>query len=260
MLDLSHDLSLALDRVAFARGVGLDPDPWQEDLLSSDADRTMLNCCRQSGKSTMAAVLALHRALYVPESLVLLMAPALRQSSELYMKVAGLYRVLGRPVPAASETTLWLALENGSRIVSLPGSTDASVRGFSNVDLLIVDEAARVSDELYFAIRPMLAVSAGRLMLLSTPWGRRGFFFREWHDGFEPWQRFEVPATQVPRIPPLFLEAEKKSLGERFFAQEFMCEFRESAEQLFSEAEISGMYDPAVKPLFIPGEEPYSID
>jgi hypothetical protein len=73
---LAEDLKLALDRVAFAREAGLDPDPWQRDLLRSSSDRVLLNCCRQSGKSTMTAIVALHRALYHPGSLILCLAPA----------------------------------------------------------------------------------------------------------------------------------------------------------------------------------------
>lgn len=253
------ELRMALDPIVFSRAAGLEPDDWQRDFLSTEADRVMLNVSRQGGKSSLSALIGLRRALYHPGSLVLLLAPALRQSSELFRKVMVFYRALGRPVPAVSETTLWLSLENGSRIVSLPGADDGQIRGFSAVDLLIVDEAARVSDELYYAVRPMISVSGGRLLLLSTPWGRQGFFFREWMEGYEPWVRFEVPATEVPRIPALFLEAEKKSLGDHFYAQEYNCEFREAADQLFSEAEISGMYDDSVKPLFVPGEEPYDI-
>jgi hypothetical protein len=40
-----------------------------------------------------------------------------------------------------------------------------------------------VADDLYFAIRPMLAVSGGALLMLSTPAGRRGVFFEEWSEG-----------------------------------------------------------------------------
>jgi phage terminase large subunit-like protein len=58
----------------------------------------LLNCSRQSGKSTIAGILALHCALYQPGSLVLVLAPALRQSQELFGKVAGFYRTLSRPV------------------------------------------------------------------------------------------------------------------------------------------------------------------
>jgi hypothetical protein len=89
--------------VAFAEKLGIVPDGWQGDFLRSSADRVLLNCSRQSGKSTMSAVIALHRALYHPGSLVLCLAPALRQSQELFAKIAGFYRDLGRPVPAQGE-------------------------------------------------------------------------------------------------------------------------------------------------------------
>jgi hypothetical protein len=96
-LPVKEDLRLALDRTAYARELDLEPDPWQERLLRSTADRVLLNCCRQSGKSTMTGLIALHRALYHPGSLILCLAPALRQSQELYGKVLGFYRDLGVP-------------------------------------------------------------------------------------------------------------------------------------------------------------------
>ena len=170
------------DRVEFAHRVGLDElDDWQEDLLRSEADRVLLNCARQSGKSTMAGLLALHKALVAPGSLTLILAPAERQAKELFSKVAEAYRTLGHgsgeAIPADSYRKLGMELSNGSRIEALPG-TEKTIRGFSGVDLLIVDEASRVADELYYAIRPMLAISSGRLMLLSTPYGKRGVFTR----------------------------------------------------------------------------------
>src|SRR4028119_1508672 len=122
MAELREDIRLALDRVAFAKELGIVPDLWQAELLSSDSKRVLLNCSRQSGKSTIAAVLALHRALYHPNSLVLCLAPALRQSQELFAKLSSLYRDLGRTVAPNSERKLSLDLENNSRILSLPGS------------------------------------------------------------------------------------------------------------------------------------------
>jgi hypothetical protein len=129
MGSLAEDLKLALDRVSFARKLGIVPDAWQENLLRSTSDRVLLNCCRQSGKSTMSGVIALHRVLYHRGSLICL-APALRQSQELFGKIASFYRDLGRPVSPLGERKLSLELENGSRIVTLPG-TDKTIRGFS---------------------------------------------------------------------------------------------------------------------------------
>src|SRR5215207_5192770 len=248
MVSLSEDLKLALDRVVFAEKLGIVPDNWQQDLLRSSSDRVLLNCCRQSGKSTMTALIALHRALYHPGSLILCLAPALRQSQELFGKVLGFYRDLDRPIPAQAERKLSLELENGSRIVTLPG-TDKTIRGFSGAALLIVDEASRVADELYFAVRPMLAVSGGALMMLSTPYGKRGVFFEEWTGGLG-WEHYEVPASQCPRISEAFLEEERRSLPRRVYRQEYECSFEETDDQVFSFEDVAAAISPDVTPLF----------
>jgi hypothetical protein len=245
---LAEDLKLALDRVSFAKKLGLEPDPWQENLLRSSSDRVLLNCSRQSGKSTMTAVIAIHRALYHPGSLILCLAPALRQSQELFGKVLGFYRDLGRPVSSQGERKLSLELENGSRIVTLPGS-EKTIRGFSGTSLLVLDEAARVEDELYFAVRPMLAVSGGALMMLSTPYGKRGVFYEEWIGG-HGWERYEVPASKCPRISEEFLEEEGASLPPFIFRQEYECSFEETEDQVFTTDLIDRAVTDEVKPLF----------
>jgi hypothetical protein len=252
MVALRDDLRLALDRVAFAEKLGIVPDAWQESFLRSSADRVLLNCSRQSGKSTMSAVIALHRALYHAGSLVLCLAPALRQSQELFAKIAGFYRDLGRPVPAQGERKLSLELENDSRIITLPGS-EKTIRGFSGAALLLVDEASRVDDELYYAVRPMLAVSGGALMMLTTPYGKRGVFFEEWSGG-QGWERYEVPASQCPRISEEFLEEERASLPPFIFRQEYECSFEETEDQVFTTDMIDRALTDEVKPLFGTGE------
>ena len=248
MVELRDDLRLALDRAAFARTLGLEPDSWQERLLHTRSDRVLLNCCRQSGKSTMSGLIALHRALYHPGSLILCLAPALRQSQELFGKVLGFYRDLGRPVAPQAERKLSLELDNGSRIVTLPGS-DRTIRGFSGVSFLILDEASRVADELYFAVRPMLAVSGGSLMMLTTPHGKRGVFYEEWTGG-RGWERFEVRAEECPRIPPEFLEEEREALPSWVYRQEYECSFEETEDQVFTTEMVERAVTPEVTPLF----------
>ena len=199
--------------------------------------RLVLNCARQTGKSTTAATLALHRALYYPGSLILLVSPSQRQSTELFRKIAALLDHLpeamdsapkhpqrsssplskhpersssplpkhpersSSPLPKHPERSvaeskdaavylprpallednrLSCVFANRSRIVSLP-SSEATIRGFSGASLIIEDEASRVPDDLYRAIRPMLATSNGRIILMSTPFGKRGHFSDVWH-------------------------------------------------------------------------------
>lgn len=249
MIAPATDLALALDRVAFARAVGIEkPDAWQEDLLRSEAPRVILNCCRQSGKSTTSGVIALHRALYFPGSLVLVLAPSLRQSQELFSKIAASYRALDRPVSSQAERKLSLELENESRIVTLPG-TEKTIRGFSGAALLIVDEASRIDDALYYSVRPMLAVSGGRLLMMSTPYGKRGVFHQEWANGSN-WERYEVPASQCPRISREFLEEERRALPARVYRQEYECSFEETEDQVFAFEDVEGAVSEEVTPLF----------
>jgi hypothetical protein len=249
---LAQDLAAALDPCVLARAVGLEPDPWQAQVLRSTSPRLLLLCARQSGKSQVTAILALHTALYRPGCLVLLLSRSLRQSGELFKKITDAYKALGKPVPATGETALTLTLQNGSRIVALPGSDDGLIRGYSGVALLCIDEAARVDDGLYQACRPMLAVSSGRLLALSTPWGKRGWFHAAW-TGPEDWERVEIRAHQCPRISPAFLAEERRVLGPRFFDQEYACVFADTVDQLFGYEVVEAAISPDVLPLFAEG-------
>jgi len=247
--NLAIDLKSAMDPVLWARSeLSFSPDHWQEEVLRSQSQRILLNCSRQSGKSTATSILALHTAIFRPESLVLLLSPTLRQSSELFRNVLGNYAQLNSTIPSEVETVLKLELENGSRIVSLPGK-EQNVRGYAGVSLLIVDEAARVPDDLYYSIRPMLAVSHGRLIALSTPWGKRGWWYKSWISP-EPWERYEVPASKCPRIDNEFLSEERRVLGDWWFKQEYGCQFMETEDQLFSLDLIDQMMDSEIPPLF----------
>jgi len=248
LLSSNHDED-ALDPVTLAIRAGLTPDPWQVEILESRAHQIIMLVSRQAGKSTISSIRALHRALYTPASLVLLLAPSYRQSKELFRKVKDAYNVLPEAPRLVAESALEVEFTNGSRIVALPGK-EATIRGFSGVSLLIVDEAARVPDELYQAIRPMLAVSGGDIILLSTPAGKRGFFFQEWTEGDKSWHKTKVTADNCPRIASVWLEHERRSIPDWVFRSEYLCEFVETSDQVFSYEDIQRALDDSVKPLF----------
>ncbi len=238
------------DAVLMALRSGIEPDDWQADLLRSDAKQMVLNCSRQSGKSTITSILALHQAIYTANSLILLLSPSLRQSQELFRKLQDFYNALESDYlpQAVEESALRMELSNGSRIIALPGK-EATIRGFSGVSLLIIDEASRVEDSLYQSVRPMLAVSGGRIILLSTPFGKRGFFHSEWTNG-DGWQRTKITADLCPRIDKDWLERERKRIGDWWYRQEYLCEFAETNDQVFSYDDIQDALDPELKPLF----------
>lgn len=222
-----------------AKRIGLDPmDPWQRDVLRKPHQRELLIIHRQGGKSATAAVAAVHCALYTPGALVLVVSPSQRQSQELFRTILTLYRSLGRPIPSEAENALSVMLENGSRIVALPADP-TTIRGYSAVTLLVIDEAAFVSDDTMAAVRPMLAVSSGRLLAMSTPFGRRGWFYEA--SKSKEWRVTTVTAEKCPRITAEFLEDERRSLGEWRYKTEYLCCFTDLAGRMFNSDDIQAI-------------------
>ncbi len=241
-----------MDPCSFAETIlGLKPDPHQARVLQSTANQVILNCTRQRGKSTVCAAKAVYLAYSQPNTLILVASPSARQSGEFVRKASLYLRKLCIKTRGDGDNEISLLLPNHSRIVGIPG-VEATVRGFSSVSLLLIDEASRVSDELYYALRPMLAVGGGSLWVLSTPYGKRGFFYREWTNGGDDWTRFHVPATECPRITERFLERERRALGPRYFAQEYLCEFHATNDALFTEPQVRKAIASDIDPLFTP--------
>ena len=229
----------------------LPVDSLQARVLRTTSKRGILNCSRQWGKSTITAAKAVHQAFHATESLTVVVSPSGRQSGEFLRKAAAFVRKLGIRPKGDGDNEISLELPNRSRIVGLPGS-ESTIRGFSAVSLLVVDEAARVIDELYLAVRPMLAVSDGTLWLMSTPMGKRGFFYDTWADGGPGWERFLAPATECTRIRKEYLEEERAIMGERWFRQEYLCEFEDTLSGVFERDLVERAFTDEVKPLVIP--------
>lgn len=259
---VARDLACALDPARLSMRVGIAPDDWQADLLRSQARQTIVLTSRQVGKSTTTAILAAHTALYNPGEPVLLLSPSLRQSGQIFQKVKWTLRRLGaEAAPVETDNALSVRLANGSEIVSLPGK-GATIRGFSGVRLIVVDEAAFVADDLYAAVSPMLAVSGGRMILLTTPFGKRGFAYEEWtrseqqaRAGEVPdWETVRITADMCPRIPAAFLEGERRKLR-ILFLQEYMCEFLDVVRAVFQHEDVARAITDEVRPLFDLSEE-----
>jgi hypothetical protein len=229
------------------QNLGFQPDAAQERVLTTQSARVVMNCTRQWGKSTVTAAKAVHQASTVAKSLTLVVSPSALQTGEFLRKAAELCGSWGCSEGRRGQRKS-LSLPNRSRIVGVPGN-EATVRGFSAVSLLLVDEVARVDDDMYLAVRPMLAVSHGALWLMSTPFGKRGFFYETWAEGGNEWERVRVPAEECPRIERGFLEEERRTLGERWYRQEYQCEFVDSVSGIFDRELVERAITKDVKPL-----------
>jgi hypothetical protein len=250
-MSMARDLARALDPVLFAGDCGITPDEWQGELLRSTARRALLLCSRQTGKSTVTAVLALWVAIFEAPALIVVVSPSQRQSAEMLRSVMLFHSKLDGAPELVGESVLKAEFSNGSRVVALPGQ-ERTIRGLAGVSLVIIDEAARVDDALIGAVRPMLAVSkdGGRLIALSTPAGKRGFFFEAWTGPSTEWHRVRVAATDCPRITPEFLAAELRELGPLIYSEEYGLTFVDDNACVFPLAIIKAAFRPEIKPLW----------
>ena len=227
-------LALQLDPTIVMSRSGMTPDPWQAELIRDTVNWWLLLCTRQGGKTQAISALALATALNLKGALVLILTPSERQSKEVLRCVSQYYLSLyGVPVRSDAITALKMELPNGSRIVALPGSSEKTIRVYAGVTLLLVDEAARVEDALFHSITPMLATSGGRLIMATTPWFKRGYFFNQWQNGGDAWKRVKVTANDCPRISRSFLAREKKSKPHHWYMQEYYCKWGSAAAALF---------------------------
>ncbi len=215
-------LALRLDPALIMSCAGFKPDPWQSALIRDTTNWWLLLCTRQGGKTQAISALALATALNRKGALVLILTPSERQSKEVLRVVSEYYLALfGVPFRSDAITALKIELPNKSRIIALPGSTEKTIRVYAGVDLLLVDEAARVPDELFYSVMPMLVVSGGRMVCASTPWFSRGFMYREWKDGGDDWKRVVITADDCLRINRTLLATETRIKPAAGFAPEY---------------------------------------
>lgn len=248
---IARDLAYSLDAVAFARDSGIEPDPWQADFLRSSSRRKLILATRQSGKSETCVLHANHVGHTEPGETILVVSPAQRISNEFVRRARQRYlRIEGAKL--IGDAVQRIEFENGSRILALPGDNDGdTLRGLARIRLVLIDEAARVSDNLYAAVRPMLAVHPrGALIGLTTGAAKRGWFYEGWIDPDSNFEKIRVTADMCPRITPEFLASERKALGETAFRTEYGLEFLDDQESAFPTMIIDSIFDPNLRPLW----------
>lgn len=227
-----------------------DADPYQRELLDSDAPKTIVCGARHTGKSTAAAIKALHEALSEDDALVILAGPTGRQSGLMMEKAKACALRLAVPLAPAQPNCEGFKLPNGSQIISVPANAD-TIRGFSNPRLIIVDDAAFVDDSLFTeALVPMLALGRGKLILLSSPGAPRGFFYEMWRASESSWKRIQARANSCPRIAPEWLGETRREVGEDSFKQEFECEFVADPACPITRELVESCYRNDIMPLF----------
>lgn len=274
-------LQPAVDPAAYLRSLGLDPYDWQKAALHGGHDRTLLLCARQSGKTQIVGGKVVHRVKYEQRKEHLIISPSKDQSKIVMGRIDDMLSV-DDAIPLSDSDSVfekhWKKQKN--RILALPGS-ERSVRGYSDPATIIADEAARIPDDTYIAFRPWMTGGKSELIAMTTPFGKRGWFYEAWTKsqrwrkilvrvGWQPkngrlvpampedeyrdyWRERGVDAYYSPRHTREWLEEELESMGEWAFRQEYCCEFMDINDAWFGYAEIMDAFTDA-EPLEDPND------
>ena len=230
--------------------LNFQPDKIQKSVLDHDAHRLILCCSRQWGKTTIIAIKALHTAIFQPGSEIVIISRSLKQAGLLLNKVCESAAVLGFPRKRVLGYEQSLHLPNGSKIFAVANSEKSS-RGYT-ANIVIVDEAALVQDDVVGSASPTLSRTNGKLWLLSTPYGQTGLFYNVWHNkDLTDWFKVKATIEDSPYATPEFI-AEQKRLFPFNFRQDFYCEFTPAKGSLLSRERVEKMIDPTITQIPFP--------
>ena len=286
-----RDVALGIDRAKYLKSIGFEPYEWQVAVCHDSSTKIIVNGARQSGKSTISSGLPCHMAKYKSKSLVIIEAPTEVQAG-LNMEKIFDFMAHDRKYPKIErKSDSQILLANGSRI-RVVCATDRSSRGYSAPDMIVLDEASRIEDVVYRSgVRPMLTNNAScELILISTPFGKDGFFYNAWNSDSEYWSKYEVRSPWTPdpvqqskltkhEPDEAFFTSRKKDkikfyysprhndfdeqqenlheMGYQQYMQEYCCEFVETEHAAFSYQDIDTMFSAPFEeeePLLVPEE------
>lgn len=220
--------------------IGVEPFDYQKEFIDSEERHSIIASGRQIGKSRMCAWIALHHAITNAYSTVLITAPSLRQSGNLFDQ---LYTEIDKSALSNSEwgierdTQTVIEFDNGSEINCLPtGRNGDKIRSFT-ADLVIVDEAAFINKASIFEdiLEPMLFVTKGSMVLASTPWGKSGYFYKKFQEAKSnsKWHSSQLSSYANPLIDEDDLDDFKIGKTEAQIDREVRGQFTEDVDQFF---------------------------
>lgn len=204
---------------------------------------------RQVGKSIMLESILLQTAINKSKSCSICLSPTLEQARKVFNDV----KKVVKPTKLYSkhnDLQLLIMLRNGSTIFFKSAEQKDGLRGYTVTGIYVVDEAAFISDEVFFETLAWVNVSQAPVVLCSTPKHKTGFFFKYYMLGLsnEPnifsynWSEFDTSAL----LPAEKLAEYQRNMPESQFKTEFLGEFLDNEGGVFGDFGkiISNEYNP----------------
>ncbi len=199
----------------------LDMHAAQREVFESPARFKVIAAGRRFGKTLLAVAACIIAAASKEDAVVWWVSPSHNQSRMALRTVA---KMIPRGHREVNRTLSEIYLSNGARICFKSGERWDNLRG-EGLDLVVIDEAAFVSQELWTqAIRPTLSDKNGRALLIGTFDGEN-WFYDLWRFALDPanvqWAGWRFPTAANPYIPPEEIEEARRNLPKEVFGQEY---------------------------------------
>lgn len=192
---------------------------------------------RQVGKSVACEMLILKVAVDKPKSFSMYLSPTLKQSRKVFKEVKN--AIEGSSVFfKANEALFEIILRNGSVIQFVSAEQKDNLRGYTISGMLVVDEAAFISDEIFDLILPTTDVHQAPILIVSTPLFRSGFFYDFYTDGLDAynenvhsydWAKYDMSDI----LSPERLEFYRQRLPKDKFTNEYLGLFTDLGTGIF---------------------------
>ena len=192
---------------------------------------------RQKGKSMMCEnILALASLKYSDQRCGFL-APTLRQAKPLFKDIV---RKLKPLIAESNGSDLELTFINGSSISFMSAEQGDNLRGFTVTErgILIIDEAAYISDDVFYAVTPFVNANNAPILCVSTPRFRQGFFYDFYTDGLKGVANtyaYDFNDWPNPYITPERLEMYRKKMPLNLFRADYLGEWMEANSDVFGD-------------------------
>ena len=234
---------------------------YQRDTIKSileakEGTKHILVSPRQCGKSTIAEAILLHCSINNKNAFSLFVSPTQKQCRKVFKEVRK--SLQSTPLlEKANESTLEITLTNGSSIIFCSAEQGVtSLQGYTvrGGGLLIIDEAAFIQPEIFYALFPICDAHKAKMILASTPRFKdtENIFYQYYTLGVEGKNDiFSYNWKGHTLLTPEKLEFYRKTLPENSYRNYYLGEFTDIGGGLFgdlssciSDSFISPTYNP----------------
>lgn len=212
-----------------------------QSVIAKDTHRfRVVNCGRRFGKTTLAVLEMVAKAVYGNDRQICYIAPTYAQARDIAWQE--LKKVSQAAINKVNESRLEITLNTttgGTSVISLRGWESIETLRGQKFDFIVVDEIASMrnwSSNWQEVIRPTLTDKKGEVLFISTPKGFNHFYdLYNLQDKDSDYKSFHYTSYDNPNIPKDELDKAKIEITEDRFAQEYLADFRKTEGLVYKE-------------------------